>query len=421
MLKASPQPTALIHTGKKACLRCRPSNSRNTPGPFTFYVKVVRSPQELHQHAAALDNLTSAALEPNVFYESWMLLPAMEAFGSGVPLEVMLVYRQAPASEQVSSLCGLLPLERRPSWRRVPLSVLRLWRHAHCVLGTPLLRESCATECWEFFLRWLASESQGCRLLELPYVTGDGPFNQLLIHTGNRLGIVSEAVESTVRALYRPRASAKVYLDAALSSKRRQELRRLERRLREVGPLEFRHLDRGRNCAEWIEAFLTLEAKGWKGAERTALVQETSNRQFFRAFVQEAFARDRLMMLGAFVNDKPIALKCNLMAGEGSYAFKIAYDEQYAKYSPGVLLELYNISHLHEMGNLAWMDSCAIPDHPMINQLWLDRRTIQTVLISCGSAAGDLLVSLVPVMRWLKRRLIRTRASSSENPCSKSE
>lgn len=379
-----------------------------------FSIRVLRGADELQEHSAELTELSSAALEPNVFYEPWMLLPALRAFAGGTPLELMLVYRTVPESNRPPLLCGLLPLERRASWRGFPLSTLRLWQHIHCVLGTPLLRKDCADSCWEFILDWLAAHHRRCTLLELPNVTGDGPFSQLLIRSSNRNSTVSAAVETTARALFRPRLNAQAYLEAALSSKRRQEFRRMGRRLGEAGRLEFRSLMDTDACSEWVDAFLKLEAQGWKGSEGTALGQELSNREFFRAMTEGAFERQRLMMLGLFLNGKPVALKCNLLAGSGAYAFKIAYDEQYAKYSPGVLLELYNIERLHEMTEIAWMDSCAIPDHPMIDHLWLDQRTIQTVLISLGSIRSDLFVSLLPFLRWFKRRFLRLQGLQVE-------
>ena len=110
-------------------------------------------------------------------------------------------------------------------------------------------------------------------------------------------------------------------------------------------------------------------------------------------------------MLALELNGKPIAQKCNFLAENGSYAFKIAYDEDYARYSPGLLLEIENIEHFHATPEIEWMDSCAVPDHFMINRLWLDRRTIQTVLIPTGKRGGDLIVSLMPLMRWINRKV----------------
>ena len=52
----------------------------------------------------------------------------------------------------------------------------------------------------------------------------------------------------------------------------------------------------------------------------------------------------------------------------------------------------------------------------MINRLWLDRRTIQTVLIPTGKGAGDFWVSIMPLVRGLNRlRLSITRRSKKSN------
>ncbi len=62
----------------------------------------------------------------------------------------------------------------------------------------------------------------------------------------------------------------------------------------------------------------------------------------------------------------------------------------------------------HEAPAVRWMDSCTLPDHPMWDRLWMERRAVQTVLISTGRLRGDLVVSLRPLMRWLGRLLKRT-------------
>ena len=60
------------------------------------------------------------------------------------------------------------------------------------------------------------------------------------------------------------------------------------------------------------------------------------------------------------------------------HRLKIAYDEAYARFSPGVLLELDNLDLLAR-GDIDWMDSCAAENHPMIDSLWGERRTIVRV------------------------------------------
>ena len=116
------------------------------------------------------------------------------------------------------------------------------------------------------------------------------------------------------------------------------------------------------------------------------------------------------MMLALRYNGRPIAYKVNFLSGDGSFAFKISFDEEYARYSPGVLLELENIRLLHErpqISQIRWMDSCANPDRFMINHLWTDRRAIQSLVISTGKRQGDLVVAAIPLLKWGNRRIFR--------------
>ncbi|HEV2668965.1 MAG TPA: GNAT family N-acetyltransferase, partial [Blastocatellia bacterium] len=97
----------------------------------------------------------------------------------------------------------------------------------------------------------------------------------------------------------------------------------------------------------------------------------------------------------------------NFLSGQGSFAFKIAFDEEYARYSPGVLLELENIRRLHAQSKVKWMDSCAATSHPMFDRLLPDRRTIQDVVIGAGKPLGDWVVAATPLLRLLNRKLRR--------------
>jgi hypothetical protein len=248
-------------------------------------VTLVSTASELAEHAASLEDLVAAALEPNVFLEPWMFLPAVEAFAGKQVLRFVLVYaRWSGCGAKTPNLAGFFPLVRQRSWNTLPVPVVRIWRHVYSVLGTPLLRADCAPACWRFFLTWLRQSADGAPLLELPFVTGDGPFDQLLVDSGNDQGILSFVAERFTRALFRPLANGDEYLSAALSGKHRQELRRMERRLAEAGMLRYAVLEPNDDPAPWIAAFLELEARGWKGRHGTALARQEADRRFFHAF-----------------------------------------------------------------------------------------------------------------------------------------
>ena len=200
-----------------------------------------------------------------------------------------------------------------------------------------------------------------------------------------------------------PRRDSDSLLKETHSRKARHELRRLERRLAEIGTLEYRELQNRDDAAQWIDAFLELENRGWKGKRGSALACREADRGFFVRWASEAARRGRLMMLALAVGGRTVAMKCNVLAGAGSYAFKITYDEDYARYSPGVLLEMENIRRFHARGDLQWMDSCADPANWMMNHIWPDRRRIATLVMPGGNFAGPLFVRTLPLMQRLKR------------------
>lgn len=352
----------------------------------------------LRAHASALDELARAAVEPNVFYESWMLAPALQAFGDA-RMRVALVFVR-PEGAHHSVLAGCVPLER--GTKRVTFASWRAWKYPYCFLQTPLVRRGCADAVADALACWLKRES-GVDMLELPDM-GEGAVIQALVERFPQNGAPFVFDGARTRALFKPVGDADAYVREALSTKRRKELRRLERRLGELGKLEYTELAADGDVDAWIEAFLRVEASGWKGREGTAIGCLDAHARFFREVIREAHRRGRLMMLALSVGGQPVAMKCNLLAAAGGFAFKIAFDERYQAYSPGVLLEIRNIQELYRRGDVVWMDSCAASEHFMINRLWPDRRLLQTVR-AAANGRGQLLIAASPLLRLMRGRL----------------
>jgi hypothetical protein len=156
----------------------------------------------------------------------------------------------------------------------------------------------------------------------------------------------------------------------------------------------------------WIEEYIRLEASGWK-RERGAFACRETDKDYFATIAKAAFEKGKLMLLALRLDGKAIAMKCNFIAPPGSFAYRIAFDENYAGYSPGVMMELENIRRLHHIPADEWMYSCATPKHPMIDRLWLDRRAIHSILIPTGKRVGGVVLSALPWLRSLNRRLRR--------------
>ncbi|MFO0877259.1 MAG: GNAT family N-acetyltransferase [Gemmataceae bacterium] len=367
---------------------------------------MLHSVEELQQHLDAWDDLASHAVEPNVFYEAWFFLPALKAFAAGQDLLFLLVYQPINAQRRKPVLCGFFPLARRRLHRLLPFRVLELWKHDFCFLTTPLLRAGLHAEAFEQFAHWLHRDrASGC-LLYLDTFAGEGPIACLLAQTLHLRGWSTFLVDSYSRAIIRPQGSnAGAYLTHVLTNRRLREVRRKERHLAEEGRLEKHLLESPTELDRWIDDFLAIEASGWKGEAHSAMACNPQNAEFFRTMARGASERGRLQMLALHLNDKPVAMKCNLLSGDGGFAFKIAYDENNASFSPGLLLEIGTIEFLFEKHPVQWMDSCASAEHFMINRLWDGRRLIRTKYIAPGRSPGSLLVALMPLARWFKRTI----------------
>jgi CelD/BcsL family acetyltransferase involved in cellulose biosynthesis len=368
-----------------------------------YTVVVVDGADQLADHVPAWNDLADNALEPNAFYESWALLPALRAYG-GTDVSIALVYLAPDGTRKQPLLCGFVPLRRRRLHRLLPVTVLETWQHLYCFLSTPLVRRGYAVEALEALFDWL-NDDRGAPLLRLNLSSGDGGFAKALTEVCGRRLRTSYVAHSYCRALIEPRSDSESYIREALTGRHFKEYRRQERLLAKRGQYERRVLKAGDDVADWAEMFLRLEAGGWKGRGGTAMASAPADAEYFRTLVGGAAAAGKLGMVGLFLDGEPVALKCNFASGTGSFAFKIAFDEAYAANSPGVLLELANIDLLHDAAATHWMDSCAMPGHPMINRLWTERRLIVDRYVATGRTPGDALVALLPLARWLKRSL----------------
>lgn len=367
-----------------------------------FSVVVVRGGEDLQVRLKDWQALAAEAIEPNCFYEAWMLIPALASLAANADLYFVFVYAPDPLRPLGAKiLCGFFPLEWSRRYKNLPVSVLRLWKHDYCFLCTPLLKGGVERETLAAFFDWLASEASPATLMEFCSLAADGAFHQLLLDELNHRASLSFVDERYNRALLRPDNCE------GISGRHKKELRRQQNRLAEEGLLEYVALEDDAAVGTWIKDFLALEASGWKGQQQSAFASEASSRRFFEAAVKAAFAEQQLMMLALRLNGKPIAMKCNFLTGRRAFAFKIAFDETYSRYSPGVLLELENMRRVNASPTIEWMDSCAVSDHFMINRLWTKRRTIESLVVSTGKGPADFVVAALPLLRWFKRQLSR--------------
>ncbi|MCB2080758.1 MAG: GNAT family N-acetyltransferase [Novosphingobium sp.] len=328
------------------------------------------------QQVAEWDDLANAASEPNPFFESWYLLPALHAFDPHGEIEVLHVSLDG-------KLCGLLPITRTHRYYHLPLPNLSAWVHQNCFLGAPLVRAGHEGSFWEAVLAWADDNPRTGLFLHLPHLPLDGPLHAALIEVAGAQGRPNALVYREDRALLRSTLTPEAYLEGALSGKKRKELRRQFNRLCDEGAVAFeRHAD-GTSLDTWIDAFLDLEAAGWKGNAGSALQCDVRTERLFRESLQGAAERGKLERLALTLNGRPVAMLATFLTPPGAFSFKTAFDETLSRFSPGVLLQRENLNILNRE-DIGWTDSCASADHPMIDHIWRERRAIGRISVAIG-------------------------------------
>ncbi|MDC0357506.1 GNAT family N-acetyltransferase [Oligoflexia bacterium] len=357
-------------------------------------VHVTKSIEYLKSCELAWDDLALAALEPNVFYEAWALLPALEHLANEA-VEIVLVW-----SKDKQNLIGLFPLVSRYCYRRAPVSYYSFWNHIHCFLCTPLVRSGCEHECFEQFFSWLNAE-RSSYLLELPCLRSDGPFYKALNAYLKDTGHLIDQVENHERALLQSKHDPDAYFEAELPRKLRKDIRRKQRRLAELGEVSVRSLSEESDLDAWLDCFFTLEQSGWKGKGATAIACRANEMRYYQHIAENAHARGCLAMTMLTLNDAPIAMNFSLLSGRACFAIKIAYDEQYSKCSPGVLLERENIARILSDPSITFVDSCATSGHPMLDEMWNAKRQIATFGVSKQGFFSRSIITAIPFLKRL--------------------
>jgi CelD/BcsL family acetyltransferase involved in cellulose biosynthesis len=320
---------------------------------------------------AEMTPLAHIASEPSAFCEGWFLGAALRHLRSGSDIRLIEVRGDDGA------LIGVMALCIAQNYGRVPVKHVSNWMHYQCFMGSPLVHAGYEASFWRAVIDLLDRSDWATGLLRIAGLLEDGPLHMGLVQAARSAPTIHRYTRAALASDLTPEA----YLDATMRPKKRKELRRLANRLADSGDVTFAVLEDAGDIDAWCDDFLTLEASGWKGARGAALGNRPATAAFFREVVRGAFEAGRLDFQRLTLDGRAIAMLVNFRTPPGSWSFKIAYDESLSRFSPGVLIELENLPRVLNDPEVDWMDSCAIENHPMINSLWGERRSIIQVAV----------------------------------------
>lgn len=301
--------------------------------------------------------------------------------------------------EQDGELLLALPVQRK----KFPRGLLGNWVTPLTPLGTPHIDRGTPASALAELLSGLSVP------LALSSIETKGAFWNYISTRDAHF----EVIERWERACLNLEGTYAQWLDNNFNAKRRKEYKRLLTRLGEQGKLEQQTLGMHDDAGPWINALLEVEQAGWKGERGTALGSHPELVAATRDGLMALQEAGKLRMWRLVFNGKPIAVMHGVVEGSEAWLGKIAYDEAFAKSSPGVLLILYATQSLFEEGGIKRVDSCAIPGHPMIENIWRDRIEVADVMIAPKSLSAPHFKLMVQLERL--RRSARGLARDTVN------
>lgn len=324
-------------------------------------------------------DLCKRGAEDSVYYAPHYMLPLLDTVVAKAVVRIVTAW-------DGDRLMGFLPVTMKT------LSVPGItaggmaWRTDYTFNCLPLLDAEHADAAAAAIIDALATLKRGEWVL--PELNAEGPVCRALQRALENRGAPFAMERGFERASLCAGLSFEQHMATHVSSKRRRELARNRRRLEETGKLTLRSETSGPGLAEAVQAFLALEASGWKGKRGTALACSADTKAFAeRAFgpsASEGTSRADLLLL----DGKPIAAGVIVFSGSTGFTVKGAYDEAYASYGAGLLFEQEVIKSFLTERWAARLDAATNGSH-VIDLLWPDRVKVADLVFSLADTGAS--------------------------------
>src|SRR5262249_43196311 len=131
---------------------------------------------------------------------------------------------------------------------------------------------------------------------------------------------------------------------------------------------------------------------------------------FVRTAAADLSARGLFSVLELWLGEKLLAAGTVVRQGDRALFFKIAFDEAFSRFSPGVQLTVELTRRLCADETIRFVDSPANEGHPMIDHVWRERLAVADFYLPTGLAHPAMARALTNLI--LARRRAREQAKS---------
>lgn len=350
-------------------------------------------------------DLGERALEPNAYLTPMFVMPTLAAAAADNPVSLVLVEH---ADGMLIGLGIFTSVQLLPLCK---LHSLRAYRSRHSYLTGLLIDRTHAAMAVDALFDFASRPGSAWHGIRFDWLCADNALGRLILETAGRRNIPWLESERMRRAVALPDGGDLAALLRRIPPGTMKDLRRRQRRLAESGRGDWR-IHCGKDVTdEVVERFLALEHMGWKGDRGSSLRADPRQEELFKAIIAGFRSEDGVFFVELMFNDEVIASSCNLLYCQRAFAFKIGWNPEYARFSPGMLNELCLLERAGEvLGHLEFLESGAA-EGAYIDKLWRDRQELVS-----GVFATTPMGRLIFTLAGWRRRFRQAWQELSQHP-----
>lgn len=328
-----------------------------------------------------LKDLSTAACDPNPFFSPAILGPAASYLGGGKIRFLHLVEETGGKQH----LRMFLPVTQEKNLL-FGKNILRAWSQPYGPLSTPLIEARTTQQSLNGFADCvLACDGTQASALVFENLPKDCAFSGGLF----ALPALSDCLlryRATMRAGFTNRDELASSI-SAISGKRKQRLRQARKKLEKHGTIDFNTAASWPDIQPMLEQQLQLEQRGWKGRNGTAILNNPDTISFATAAVESLANQGDCQIHSMSMNGRLLASMIMISVKGAYFPWKIAFDEEFSKFSVGnLLLSEVNELLLQEKAFRS-LDSLASELNQTARRFWTSQLPFSGMVIGLGPAA----------------------------------
>lgn len=310
--------------------------------------------------------LEDNSLEGNIYASADFIIPALRHLTP--EKKPLIIFIQAD-----NKLIFVSVFQKELRCIRKPFHSISSYHSTHSLLSGFLVEKNLAELGLSELFKFIRTNKKHWKAIELQLHMDESEQSKLMKTKAKEYGFLWLETHNQIRATLIPENYSGTTPALSASKSLLKNIRKNKKELAELGSLEYRYIDKPEDISTAIEVFLSLEHCGWKGSKGTSLLAHENHATFFREMTVNLAKRGKVFFTEVLLSGNTIASTINYISGDSGFAFKLGRDENFNKYSIGVINELFLLEKIPEkLSNIKFFDSGSVSGSYM-EKLWQEK------------------------------------------------